>query len=315
MLYRIHGGGLVAGTNQTGIGEALDYAEHLRAVVVSVEYRLAPENPYPAAVEDWGHDSGFLSQLVGEANVGFRGAGTAVYDWILDFHDAVLQDRAPDLPKVRAYALGARQWVDLETWPPPGTGEVVLDLTAGHFTVDPENPVPTRGGRGVQVFVNGGFGVIDQQPLVGRPDVHVALRYRLEHETLLAGPIVARLKTRTQAEQAAPDATPGPAMASLGIDARLWTATLCVDHPDGRLHNLVEGVATSSPDDDEVTVELGDTFFLLPAGTEIVLLVAGSSFPRWPIPDLGVGQAVLAGSTISLSTVDTAVLEGGDSQG
>ncbi|MFD0449011.1 hypothetical protein ACFQ10_52415 [Streptomyces indonesiensis] len=45
------------------------------------------------------------------------------------------------------------------------------------------------------------------------------------------------------------------------------------------------------------------------ADTEIVLLVASSSFPRWPVPDLGADQAVITGSTISLTTVDTTLLD------
>ncbi|GAA0998628.1 hypothetical protein GCM10009576_085840 [Streptomyces rhizosphaericus] len=52
VIYWIHGGGMIAGTNQVGIDEALDYAEHLQAAVVPVEYRLAPEHPHPAPVED-----------------------------------------------------------------------------------------------------------------------------------------------------------------------------------------------------------------------------------------------------------------------
>jgi hypothetical protein len=146
---------------------------------------------------------------------------------------------------------------------------------------------------------------------VGRRDVHVALRHRLERETLLAGPVTARLKTRTRPERAVPDAEPGPAMATLGSDARLWAATLCISRRDGRLHNIAEGIASSSPDDEEVTIELGHTFCLLPADTEVVLLIAGSSFPRWPTPELGADQAVITGSTISFATVDTTLLDAG----
>lgn len=51
MVY-FHGGGLVAGTVATydGIARALATAGGCR--IVSVEYRLAPEHPFPAAVED-----------------------------------------------------------------------------------------------------------------------------------------------------------------------------------------------------------------------------------------------------------------------
>jgi acetyl esterase/lipase len=52
VLYYIHGGGMVAGDNRFGVPEVLVWAEELRLAVVSVDYRLAPEHPYPAAVED-----------------------------------------------------------------------------------------------------------------------------------------------------------------------------------------------------------------------------------------------------------------------
>jgi acetyl esterase/lipase len=50
VVYNIHGGGMVTGTHRMGI--PLDWAEELGLVVVSVEYRLAPEHPHPAPVED-----------------------------------------------------------------------------------------------------------------------------------------------------------------------------------------------------------------------------------------------------------------------
>ncbi|MFJ3334924.1 alpha/beta hydrolase [Streptomyces sp. NPDC086766] len=52
VIYHIHGGGMVLGTNRLGVSTALDWARELGAVVVSVEYRLAPEHPHPAPVED-----------------------------------------------------------------------------------------------------------------------------------------------------------------------------------------------------------------------------------------------------------------------
>ena len=47
-----HGGGFVFGSIQTHDVYALGIAESARAHVISVNYRLAPENPYPAAAED-----------------------------------------------------------------------------------------------------------------------------------------------------------------------------------------------------------------------------------------------------------------------
>lgn len=51
-IYYIHGGGMVVGSLNTGHAECLRFCSELGAVVVNVEYRLAPENPHPAPCED-----------------------------------------------------------------------------------------------------------------------------------------------------------------------------------------------------------------------------------------------------------------------
>lgn len=51
-IYHIHGGGMVTGNLRTGVDALLPYVVDGHAVVVSVEYRLAPEHPDPAPVED-----------------------------------------------------------------------------------------------------------------------------------------------------------------------------------------------------------------------------------------------------------------------
>jgi acetyl esterase/lipase len=51
-LYWMHPGGMIVGDNRTALDMVLDLAGPLGLVVVSVEYRLAPENPHPAPVED-----------------------------------------------------------------------------------------------------------------------------------------------------------------------------------------------------------------------------------------------------------------------
>ncbi len=51
MLF-FHGGGFVSGSIHTHDVYALGIAESARAQVISVNYRLAPENPHPAAAKD-----------------------------------------------------------------------------------------------------------------------------------------------------------------------------------------------------------------------------------------------------------------------
>ncbi|MFI1356167.1 alpha/beta hydrolase [Streptomyces sp. NPDC020898] len=52
VIYHVHGGGMVLGTNRVGVDMPLRWAKELGAVVVSVEYRLAPEHPHPAPIDD-----------------------------------------------------------------------------------------------------------------------------------------------------------------------------------------------------------------------------------------------------------------------
>jgi acetyl esterase/lipase len=51
-LLWIHGGGYVAGSAAMNDRAVRKMAAHLGAVAASVEYRLAPEHPYPAALDD-----------------------------------------------------------------------------------------------------------------------------------------------------------------------------------------------------------------------------------------------------------------------
>ncbi len=51
-IVYFHGGGLVEGSVETHRGWTCRLAEHTGCKVLSVDYRLAPEAPYPAAVND-----------------------------------------------------------------------------------------------------------------------------------------------------------------------------------------------------------------------------------------------------------------------
>lgn len=51
VLY-VHGGGMILGSPQAEIKGSAELARGLGALVVSPDYRLAPENPFPAALDD-----------------------------------------------------------------------------------------------------------------------------------------------------------------------------------------------------------------------------------------------------------------------
>ncbi|MEE6136069.1 alpha/beta hydrolase [Mycobacterium sp. 050128] len=51
-VYSVHGGGFVAGDLETEHGTNVVLARELGVVVVSVDYRLAPETPFPGGLED-----------------------------------------------------------------------------------------------------------------------------------------------------------------------------------------------------------------------------------------------------------------------
>lgn len=51
-IYNTHGGGMVIGDRFTGVEPLLDWVDEFDAVLVTVEYRLAPESPDPALIDD-----------------------------------------------------------------------------------------------------------------------------------------------------------------------------------------------------------------------------------------------------------------------
>jgi monoterpene epsilon-lactone hydrolase len=52
VIFYLHGGAYAIGTAASSVGLASNLARRARARLVSVDYRLAPEHPHPAAIDD-----------------------------------------------------------------------------------------------------------------------------------------------------------------------------------------------------------------------------------------------------------------------
>ncbi|BCL30337.1 alpha/beta hydrolase [Streptomyces aurantiacus] len=76
VVYDIHGGGFILGNVDFDHGTNVALARELGAAVFSVEYRLAPEHPYPAGVED--AYAGLVHLAKNAAELGIDPARTAL---------------------------------------------------------------------------------------------------------------------------------------------------------------------------------------------------------------------------------------------
>jgi len=110
VVYYLHGGGYVMGSIVTHRELASRLARAAKARVLLIDYRLAPENPFPAAVEDavtgyrWLLSCGVKPERVviaGESAGGGLTAATLV----------ALKDRGEPLP---AAAVCISPWADME---------------------------------------------------------------------------------------------------------------------------------------------------------------------------------------------------------
>jgi uncharacterized protein len=229
-------------------------------------------------VGPWGHESS-LTHLIGERDLGSAGSAElfGLPARALAFYRAVLDGQDPPGPRVLAYLLGARRWLELESWPPPDARPLLVELSgSGSFVADPAALPHARGGRRLACSVPGsGMGPRDQRPSLqdGR-----ALRFD-------ADPLVERIVAT------------GPASATLAVGAtgdaqRQWVAILCLEESGGELINLAEGVTEAPAGAAEITVELGDICVELEPGARLVLVVSGGLAGRFPPPAAPAEQRV-----------------------
>lgn len=148
-LLWIHGGGYVIGTAAQDDRLCRRFSAELGATVASVDYRLAPQNPYPAALEDCWAALTRLAELpgvdpariaIGGASAG-GGLAAALAQLAADRGDVspvlqllaypMLDDRSAALPANRSYRL----------WNPRSN---LLAWTAYLGDADPRVAVPAR---------------------------------------------------------------------------------------------------------------------------------------------------------------------------
>lgn len=71
-IYFVHGGGMISGNRFSDNIGLLNLVCDLKVVAVSVEYRLAPENPHPAPVEDCYRGLLWMHEHAGEIGIDQR---------------------------------------------------------------------------------------------------------------------------------------------------------------------------------------------------------------------------------------------------
>lgn len=122
LLY-FHGGAYAVGSAADSVGLASDIARRAGVLAYTVEYRLAPENPYPAAVDDaLAAYCGLLAAGVNPASVAVAGesAGGGLAIALL------LRIRDAHLP-MPACATVLSPWADLTMSGPSLTGKAQAD--------------------------------------------------------------------------------------------------------------------------------------------------------------------------------------------
>jgi uncharacterized protein len=204
----------------------------------------------------------------------------------------------PDLP-VRIFVMGRNQWRDEREWPLARAtvtplylassghanslnGDGLLDWNAprkapaDHFTYDPRNPVPTRGGAVCCDPNTFPWGPMDQRPVEKRRDVLVYTTPPLKHDVEVTGRVDAVLYVATSA-------------ADTDFSAKLVDV-----YPNGDTRNITDGMlrlryrnglekpAPGHPGQVyPITIDAGVTSSVFLAGHSIRLEVSSSNFPRF----------------------------------
>jgi putative CocE/NonD family hydrolase len=251
-------------------------------------------------VGPWAHQ-GQDNAKVGDVNFGPESKldlRTAFSDWV----EYCLKgtNTGNKLAPVRVFTMGENKWREYETWPVSGALNTSYYFHSGgransaagdgrlvtaspraadppdHYTYDPNNPAPTRGGGNCcwpQIIA---WGPLDQREIERRQDVLVYSTPPLTKDVGVTGPVEIKLWITTSA----PDTD--------------FTGKLVDVAPDGMAMNLTDGIqrlayrrSFKKPElvkpgtPVELTVDLWNTSHVFLRGHRIRVEISSSNFPRY----------------------------------
>ena len=200
---------------------------------------------------------------------------------------------------VQVYLMGdiedgeapGNHWVELDDWPPwsykepwhlnanGGLGDAAAPSGSIALTIDPNDPVPTRGGANLFAAA----GPLLQYTAEERDDVLTFTSEVLEQPVAIMGPVTARIWIR-------PDTT------DLDLSVRLCDVYPQGSYPVEKSHLVIDGIqrARMRCGDDhecflepgvatEIEVDLWSTAIVFAAGHRIRVSIAGSNSPRFEV--------------------------------
>ncbi|PKW18343.1 alpha/beta hydrolase [Saccharopolyspora spinosa] len=122
-VLHLHGGGMVAGTRRTDLHVLAEWVSELGVVLVSPEYRLAPEHPHPAPSQDcfrvleWMSRNGFGPPVVAGTSAG-GGLAAAVTLMARDLGGPPIRGQLLMCPMLddRCDTPSSHEYLDGNTW-------------------------------------------------------------------------------------------------------------------------------------------------------------------------------------------------------
>ena len=199
---------------------------------------------------------------------------------------------------VRVFLMGAREWVDLPSWPPE-TRPTILYLRSNkmlaesgpgddppdRYQFDPRHPTPDPGGNS-----DPGFGSHDNRKLEARSDVLTYTTETLRSDLDVMGTVVVELHVHSS------------------LETTDFVVRLCDVSRRGKSVNVCDGALRLGVGNDnqqltgplKITVEMWPTAYRFKQGNRIRLQVASGAHPRFS-RNLGSGEPIRSALTFNIA--------------